>query len=128
MFQITVEGSHAIGKSKFAKELAEELGMAYVEYPTMDDMYINPYGFDLRKVADLLPERMRPYDEKDFSRNPLGPIPGSCDRMLIHLYRLKFFNYVFAIRHILNTGNTQIFTSIKWLNSALHYNNFLGIA
>ena len=86
--------------------------MVYVDYPRMDDMYINPYGFDYRKVSHLLPERMRPYDEKDFSRNPLGPIQGVCDRMLIYIYRLKIFNYVFAIRHILNTGN-HLLTSAK---------------
>jgi NADH dehydrogenase (ubiquinone) 1 alpha subcomplex subunit 10 len=106
--QITVEGSHAIGKSKFAKELAEELGMIYVEYPRMDDYFINPYGYDIRKVADLLPERMKPYDEKDFSRNPLGPVPGSADRMLLYLFKLKFLNHVYAIRHILNTGKKRL--------------------
>lgn len=101
---ITVEGAHAIGKSQFAKDLAEELGMVYVEYPRMDDILINPYGFDYRKIGHMLPERLRPYDEKDFSRNPLGPVPGCTDRMIVQLFNLKFYNHIFAIRHILNTG------------------------
>lgn len=101
---ITVEGAHAIGKSQFAKDLAEDLGMVYVEYPRMDDIFINPYGYDYRKIAHMLPERTRPYDEKDFSRNPLGPVAGCADRMLIDLFKLKFYNHIFAIRHILNTG------------------------
>lgn len=101
---ITVEGAHAIGKSQFAKDLAEDLGMIYVEYPRMDDLFISPYGFDYRKIAHMLPERLRPYDEKDFSRNPLGPVAGSADRLLINIFKLKFLNHVYAIRHILNTG------------------------
>lgn len=101
---ISVEGSHAIGKSKFAKELAEELGMVHVDFPRMDDICINTYGYDLRKISHLVPERLRPYDEKDLSRNPLGPVPGSADRFFITLLHMKLINHIMSIRHILNTG------------------------
>ena len=102
--KISVEGSHAIGKSKFAKELAEELGMVHVDFPRMDDICINTYGYDLRKISHLVPERLRPYDEKDLSRNPLGPVPGSADRFFITLLHMKLINHIMSIRHILNTG------------------------
>ena len=48
--------------------------------------------------------RMKSYDEKDFMRDPTGPVPGSADRMLTRLYVAKFDQYYDAIRHIYNTG------------------------
>lgn len=41
---VVVEGAHGVGKSKFAAELAEELGMKYVPQPKMDDIFLSPYG------------------------------------------------------------------------------------
>ena len=51
---IVVDGAHAIGKSEFAKELAEDLDMVYYPYPRMDDILINSYGVDVRKYDDLM--------------------------------------------------------------------------
>lgn len=46
---LVVEGAHAVGKTKFAKELAEELEMLYMPTVTMDMLYKSPYGHaDLR--------------------------------------------------------------------------------
>ena len=87
--------------------------MVHVDFPRMDDMYINPYGYDMRKIAHLVPERMRPYDEKDFSRNPLGPAVGCADRFFINLFYLKVINHVMAIRHILNTGKYDVSFHMK---------------
>lgn len=116
---ICVEGSHAIGKSEFAKGLAEELGMIYVDKPKLDDVVINAYGYDLRKIAHLLPPRLRPWDEKDFSRNPLGPIPGGADRLHVRMFSMKFINHVFAIRHILNTGQGVVMEGSPFSDYAL---------
>lgn len=101
---IVVEGAHAVGKSKFAKELAEDLDMRYIPFPRMDDFYINCYGVDLRKYNDAWLPIQKPYDEKDFSRNPLGPVEGCTDRLMCYLHKLKFTNHVKALGHILNTG------------------------
>ncbi len=51
----------------------------------------------------LLP-RLRTYDEKDFARDPTGPVPGSYDRMLFSLFQVKFDQYWKALRHLFNTG------------------------
>ncbi len=46
---LIVDGAHGVGKTKFAKELAEELEMRYVPQPSMDYFYMSPYGhFHLR--------------------------------------------------------------------------------
>ena len=56
--------------------------------------------------------RMKSYDEKDFMRDPTGPVPGSADRLLVKLFYAKFEQYYDAIRHIFNTG--QLLVVIAW--------------
>ena len=51
---IVVDGAHAVGKSQFAKELAEELDMKYIAYPRMDDVLINSYGVDMRQYDEYM--------------------------------------------------------------------------
>ena len=101
---IVVDGAHAIGKSQFAQELAEELGMVYYPYPRMDDILINSYGVDIRQFDELMMPINKTYDEKDFARNPVGPVEGCGDRLHIDLYKEKFRNHIHALRHIFNTG------------------------
>lgn len=67
---IVVEGPVAAGKSALAKELAEELDMLYVPGVTMDLIYINSYGYDLRQLDPQLPPRTRSFDTKNFLQNP----------------------------------------------------------
>ncbi len=40
----------ALEKSKFAKELADELDMVYVPPVSMEDYYVNYDGYDLREL------------------------------------------------------------------------------
>jgi len=103
---IVVEGAHAIGKSKFAKELAEEFDMVYMPPPDMSQIYIHPTykDIDFRKWNDLYPSFYKIMDEKDFVRNPLGVAHGAVDRFLLFNYQLKLQDHIKAIRHILNTG------------------------
>lgn len=63
---VVVEGPPAIGKSALARALAEELEMKYFPMATMDSYYINPYGYDLRKLDKDLPPRIQSYDEMAF--------------------------------------------------------------
>ena len=49
-----MEGAHAIGKSKFAQDLADDLGMKYVPTPRITDMLIDGYGVDLRQYNELM--------------------------------------------------------------------------
>ena len=53
---VVVEGAHAIGKTKLAKELAEEFGMLYMAPPDLNDIYIHPrYNIDFRQWQELYP-------------------------------------------------------------------------
>jgi len=101
---IVVDGAHAIGKSKFAKELAEELDMLYIPYPRADLYLIDSYGVDLRQYNDLMIPINQTYDEKDFARNPVGPVEGSADRFHLDIWYEKYRNHIKALQHIFNTG------------------------
>ena len=99
-----VEGADCIGKSKFAKELAEELEFMHFEEPNHDQIYVSPYGVDVRQYRDYFTPWNIPYDEADFARDPTGPVPGSADRYQKRLFDIKLLQYIFALRHIFNTG------------------------
>ena len=77
---ILVDGAHAVGKTDLAKQLAEEFDMKCLEYPSLSNYYINYYGEDLQDYGVYMPDMFKPYDERDFSRNPTGPVEGSGDR------------------------------------------------
>lgn len=67
---IVVEGPVAAGKSKFAKELANDLDMLYVPEANLDLIYINKYGYDLRKLDDQLPATCKSFDVNNFLKTP----------------------------------------------------------
>ncbi|CRK98059.1 CLUMA_CG011428, isoform A [Clunio marinus] len=98
---IVVEGPIAAGKSAFAKELADDLDMLYLPQPTMDTIYINEYGYDLRQLDPQLPESCKSYDVKNFCLDPNGLNAANFQiRMLI----IRYMNYVDGLAHILSTG------------------------
>lgn len=98
---IVVEGPIAAGKSAFCKELAEELEMFYMPAPTMDDIYINPYGYDLRQLDPKLPETVRSFDVKNFCLTPNG---RNVAQFQVRMYMLRYSRYIDALAHILSTG------------------------
>lgn len=81
-----VEGPLASGKSKFAKELAEELEMLYIPEANMDMIFINPYGYDMRKLDPQMPESAKSFDVKDFCKNPSHILAG---QLQIRMYMLR---------------------------------------
>lgn len=124
---ITVEGPIASGKSNFAKELAKELDMFYMPAPTMDDMYINAYGFDMRTLNDKLPEGAKCFDNKNFCLTPNHRLVGSFQ---IRMYQLRMLNYIDALAHILSTGQGAVcvrspFSDYVFLEAMLR-NNYIS--
>uniref|UniRef100_U5EVK8 NADH dehydrogenase [ubiquinone] 1 alpha subcomplex subunit 10, mitochondrial n=1 Tax=Corethrella appendiculata TaxID=1370023 RepID=U5EVK8_9DIPT len=98
---VVVDGPLAAGKSAFAIELAKELEMLYIPETTLDKYYINPYGFDMRKLDPQLPEYVKSFDVKNFLQNPHHRNVATFQlRMLI----LRYSDYVDALAHLLSTG------------------------
>jgi len=98
---VLVEGLPAVGKSAFAQELADELEMKYFPMSTLDSMYINAYGFDLRKLDDKIPARTRSFDEMRFLREPAHE---QSILFQIHKLQFKMHQYFDAMAHLFNTG------------------------
>jgi len=97
----------ASGISDFASELATELGVLHIPYPDTDWNYINHYGIDRRPYLNELPESNpeRPYEIKDYLQNPTH---RNAINLQLELYRYKFFLYMDALTHILNTGQGAV--------------------
>lgn len=101
---IVVEGPPGLEKSKLAKELADELDMVYVPGASMEEFYINQYGYDLRELDTLFTyPRNVSYDEKKFAQDPLGQ-QGGLDRMQHALLVMRYGKYVDLLAHLFNTG------------------------
>lgn len=83
---ILVEGPLAAGKTKFAKELAEELDMLYMPEANMDMVFINPYGYDMRKLDPQMPESSKSFDVANFCRTPSHILAG---QLQIRMYWLR---------------------------------------
>ena len=78
--------------------------MKFVPGFTMEDYYINGYGYDLRELDyKIQHERVKSYDEKKFAQDPLGQ-NGGLDRMLYQLHICRYMQYVDSLAHIFNTG------------------------
>ncbi|XP_044255747.1 NADH dehydrogenase [ubiquinone] 1 alpha subcomplex subunit 10, mitochondrial [Tribolium madens] len=98
---VVVEGPVAAGKSKFAKELAEELDMLYMPEANLDMVYINEYGYDLRQLDEQLPESCRSFDVKDFLLTPKHKNTAGFQFLQYHT---KYSQYIDALAHLLSTG------------------------
>uniref|UniRef100_A0AAG5DME2 NADH dehydrogenase [ubiquinone] 1 alpha subcomplex subunit 10, mitochondrial n=1 Tax=Anopheles atroparvus TaxID=41427 RepID=A0AAG5DME2_ANOAO len=98
---VVVDGPIAAGKSAFAKELASELEMKYFPEVSMDNYYINPYGYDMRKLDHLLPPTMQSFDVAKFLQDPTHRNVATFQvRMLVE----RFSQYVDALAHLFSTG------------------------
>jgi len=101
---VVIEGPPALGKTEVAKAIADELDMKFVPGFTMDNYYINSYGYDLRDLDYRVEhERVKSYDEKKFAQDPTGQ-DGGLDRMLYNLWMQRYLQYVDNLAHIFNTG------------------------
>ncbi|XP_067125395.1 NADH dehydrogenase [ubiquinone] 1 alpha subcomplex subunit 10, mitochondrial [Centruroides vittatus] len=116
---IVVDGPIAAGKSTFASSLADELDMKYFPEPTMDRLYINKYGYDLRQLDDQLPPRCRTFDVKKFYQDPTN---SNVAKFQISMYVLRFEQYLDAMAHLLNTGqgvvlDRSIFSDVVFMET-----------
>lgn len=101
---VVVDGPPALEKSKFARELADELDMLYIPPVSMEDFYINPDGYDLRELDHKFHyPRNVSFDEKKFAQNPTGQ-DGGLDRMLDIMQQMRYASYLDALAHLFNTG------------------------
>lgn len=98
---IVVDGPVAAGKTAFAKEIAEDLDMLYVPQASMEMIYINDYGFDMRTLDSQMPADAVSCDNASFLRDPSQ---RNAAAMQFDMYRLRLQQYMEALAHVLSTG------------------------
>ncbi|XP_054719388.1 NADH dehydrogenase [ubiquinone] 1 alpha subcomplex subunit 10, mitochondrial-like [Uloborus diversus] len=98
---IVVDGNIGAGKSNFAKQLADAFDMLYLPEPTMENYFVSPYGYDMRKIDDILPPSYKCCDIKTFYSNPHHQNVG---KFQFRMMSLRINQYVDALAHLLNTG------------------------
>lgn len=98
---ICVEGPIAAGKTKLAKEIAAEMGMLYVPEASMDNYYINPYGWDMRRLDKILPDDVKSYDVANFCADPRHLNAGAFQ---LRMYIIRYEQYIDALAHLFSTG------------------------
>lgn len=86
--------------------------MLYVPDATMDMVYINHYGYDLRQLDQQLPPSVRSFDEKDFLRDPKHPNVAGFQ---MTMFNIRLGQYIDALAHLLSTGVYVLFIFFKWL-------------
>lgn len=98
---VVVDGPIAAGKSAFAKELATELEMKYFPEATMDNYYVNSYGYDLRKLDPQLPPNVQSFDVSKFLQNPTD---RNVATFQIRMLMQRYSQYIDALAHLFSTG------------------------
>lgn len=98
---ILVEGNIGVGKSTFAKDLADQLGMLYVPEPNFSDYYDFAIGFDLRKYKDVLPFTAQHFEIEEFYNDPNNWHTGS---MQCNKYIARWVKYIESLVHLFSTG------------------------
>lgn len=108
---IIIEGMPAVGKDKVAKQLAEELEMKYMAPPSYDDLWINPYGVDMRSFNPKLPVNAQFYDLNTFLQDPKHINVTS---MQIGMLFMRCNQYIDALAHVLSTGEGVVLQRSPW--------------
>lgn len=108
---VQIEGNVGAGKHEFANKLAQELDMHVMPDVDVDDYYINEHGFNYTALNPLLPERMRNCDMEMFHENPAR---HSVIHMQYYMYKMRFLQYLKALRHLFNTGQGVILIRSVW--------------
>ncbi|CAE1293009.1 NDUFA10 [Acanthosepion pharaonis] len=101
---IVVDGNIATGKTEFAKKVAESFNLLYMPDVHPDEVWLNEDGYDMRKLDEQFSDGPnKSYDLEKFlsDKNPKNLKVG---RPQMLLYYKRFYHYVSALEHILNTG------------------------
>lgn len=108
---ISIEGNIGVGKSTFAKALADALGMRYYPEPTVDLIYKRADGFDFRSLNYKLPEACHFLDAKLFWLNPDHQAVVGFE---LNMFLLRAWDYMNALAHVLSTGQGVITDRSPW--------------
>ncbi|XP_076757182.1 NADH dehydrogenase (ubiquinone) subunit ND-42 [Xylocopa sonorina] len=98
---VVVEGPPSAGKDKLCQNLADEFGLLYMPPPLHDDIYMNRYGYDIRKLDPKLPPAAQSIDLKKFLKDPNHALAG---KFQLGFLLMRYEQYTNALLHLLTTG------------------------
>lgn len=99
-----MEGNIAVGKTEFAKGIAERFDLKYFPPTREKQLFLDKdYNYDTRGFDSILPEGVQSYDLKKFYSDP-HPERGLVGRLQLLWYEERFMDYLLALRHLANTG------------------------
>lgn len=105
---IVVEGNLAVGKSAFARKLADNLQFHFVPAITEHDIFFNDFmNVDQRFLNNALPDNAKFYDLKAWLRDQ-DPSAGRGAKIQLAMYKAKLKAYSKGLHHLLNTGQGVI--------------------
>lgn len=119
---LLVEGPPCVGKSEFAKNLADNFKLKYMPPITEDDLFTHN-GLDIRQLNELMPtEKMKVYDLDMFYSEPdpknMLHIGGT--QMLF--FKHRFYQYIEALKHVLHTGQGVVLENSVWSDACYAMN------
>lgn len=93
---LIVDGPVAVGKSKLAKALADDLGMQYFPEANQDMWTTNAYGYNYKELNDQLPSISKFVDIKDFLLNPKSENSArfQFDQLMVKCVRKKKYTVI----------------------------------
>ena len=101
---IMIEGPPCVGKTEFAKKLADNFKLLYLPAVTEEDMFIQN-GFDIRQLNDLMPtDHMRVYDLDMFYAEPDPKNMMLFGSTQVSFFKARWYQYLDALIHVLSTG------------------------
>lgn len=111
---IMVEGPPCVGKTEFAKNLAQRFNLLHIPNITENDIF-NVNGFDTRQLNEMMPSpKMKKYDlsmlysEKDPEQFVYYGL------LQIEFFQKKLEQYIEASRHVLSTGQGVVLENNVW--------------
>jgi len=112
---ITVEGNMGVGKTKFAKQLADHLGFKYISGVDLNEYYFNEtHGVDPRDLGFMMPSQYQIYDLAKFCNDTEPEKHGKAGRLQLTFLNSRYFKYLECLAHLLNTGQGVVVDSSVW--------------
>lgn len=108
---LMIEGPPCVGKTEFAKNLADYFKLKHLPAITEEDLFVIN-GFDTRQLNELMSDdKLKPADLDMFYAEPDPKKMLTFGSTQIQFFQARYYQYVEALQHVLHTGQYYIIKS-----------------
>ncbi|XP_045168556.1 NADH dehydrogenase [ubiquinone] 1 alpha subcomplex subunit 10, mitochondrial-like [Mercenaria mercenaria] len=119
---LMIEGPPCVGKTEFAKKVADAFQLKYMPAITEEDLFIRN-GFDRRELNNMMPtEKMRCYDLDMFYAEPDPKNMMYFGATQVDFFKARYYQYVDALKHLLHTGQGVVLENSVWSDACYALN------